>query len=65
MYSDDVNLRAHAERAGISVTALGDLPLPPEDRQIDMFKDIPPDEAEIAAAEIALQENGEPRAPDL
>jgi predicted nucleic acid-binding protein len=55
IYTGDTDLVAHCERVGLQAAGIGDLPLPPEDAQIDMFKDLPPEDADIAAAEIAAQ----------
>lgn len=55
IYTGDTDIKAHCARAGIEAVNIGDLPLPPEDAQIDMFKDLPPSDPDTAAAEIAAQ----------
>jgi len=59
IYSDDADIKSHAEKVGIKVLGVVDLPAPPEKAQFEMFKEATPDEAEIAEAEIAAQNAGE------
>jgi predicted nucleic acid-binding protein len=51
VYSDDGPLRTRAERHGLRVKGTGDLPLPPEDPQQELFEG--PGEGQGRAGEVA------------
>ena len=61
IYSDDEDIKAHAEKVNIKVVKISDLPVPPEKPQLDMFEkaSVAPDEAEVAVAEIQAQISGQ------